>query len=141
MVLPVPNTGKKKNKGKKSKKGGGGGPMGGDGDVQVNLIVDPHVFTGGHDDEDSDDEGSDGDGMPGGYYGVAGGPAKGKARGRRNRRRSVFAGLAMEEEWKRARGWAKKIAFVDAAGVAIWGAVFIFVMIGKRCPSGGFDGW
>lgn len=141
MVLPVPNTGGKKNKGKKPKKGGGKGMGGGDGDVQVNLIVDPNVFSGGRDDEDSDDEASDGDnGLPGGYYGVGGG-AKGRAKARRNKRRSVFAGLAMEAEWKIARAWAKKIAFVDAVGVVVWGAVFVIVLIGKRCPSGGFDGW
>ncbi|KXN80986.1 hypothetical protein AN958_06498 [Leucoagaricus sp. SymC.cos] len=147
MVLPVPNTGKKKNNGKKPKKGGGmQGGGGDDGDVQVNLIVDPNVFSGGHgDDEDSDSEGSDrhSDGMPGGYYGAGGGGLRGKSRGRRrrNKRRSVFAGLAMEAEWKRARSWAKKIAFVDVVGLIIWGAVFVLVLIGKRCPSGGFDGW
>lgn len=146
MVLPVPNTGKKKKKGKKPKKGGGGLAGRGDGDVQVNLIVDPHVFSGGRDDEDSDDEGSDvqsggGVGMPGGYYGTGGGNARGKAKGRKNKRRSVFAGLAMEAEWKRARSWAKKVAMVDMFGVVVWGAAFVFVLIGKRCPSGGFDGW
>ncbi|KAF9447890.1 hypothetical protein P691DRAFT_651110, partial [Macrolepiota fuliginosa MF-IS2] len=57
------------------------------------------------------------------------------------RRRSVFAGLAMEAEWKSARAWAKKIAAVDAFGVVVWGAVFVFVLVGKRCPSGGFEGW
>ncbi|KAF5358551.1 hypothetical protein D9756_001306 [Leucocoprinus leucothites] len=147
MVLPVPNSGNKKNKGKKPKKGvgGGGKGMGDSGDVQVNLIVDPHVFSGGRDDEDSDDDDEGNDVLPGGYYGVGGGGpgsgAGGRGKRRRNKRRSVFAGLAMEAEWKRARAWAKKIAFIDAAGVIIWGAVFVIVLIGKRCPSGGFDGW
>lgn len=144
MVLPVPNAagGKKKDKRQKPKKGGGG-LVGGDGDVQVNLIVDPHVFSGGHDDDDDDDsDDTDGD-MPGGYYGAGKNTpnTRTKRKNKRNRRRSVFTGLAMEEEWKRARGWAKKIAFVDGAGILIWGAVFIFVMIGQRCPVGGFDGW
>ncbi|KAJ3567721.1 hypothetical protein NP233_g6176 [Leucocoprinus birnbaumii] len=144
MVLPVPS-GNNKSKGKKPKKGGGGRGGkggGGDGDVQVNLIVDPHVFSGGRDDEDSDEDEEGSDVMPGGYYGVGGGSTAGsKAKRRRNKRRSVFAGLAMEAEWKRARGWAKKIAFADVAGLIIWGAVFVIVLIGKRCPSGGFNGW
>jgi len=144
MVLPVPNNGKKKNKGKKPKKGGGGKMGGGEsGDVQVNLIVDPHVFSGGRDDEDSDgEEGSDGESrLPGGYYGVGGNGGRGRGRGRRPKRRSVFAGLAMEAEWKRARAWAKKMAMVDVLGLVVWGAVFIFVLLGKKCPSGGFEGW
>lgn len=145
MVLPVPNTGKKKNKGKKPKKGGRGGAGNGDsGDVQVNLIVDPHLFSGGRDDDDDsdDEEGSVGQsGLPGGYYGVGGNSGRGKGRGKRAKRRGIIAGLAMEKEWKLARAWAKKIALVDALGLVIWGAVFIFVLLGKKCPSGGFEGW
>ncbi|XP_006457866.1 hypothetical protein AGABI2DRAFT_198889 [Agaricus bisporus var. bisporus H97] len=84
--------------------------------------------------------------MPGGYYGAhransKGGERKKNQRNRRRRRRSVFTGLAMEKEWRQARGWAKKMAFVDGVGILVWGAVFIFVMIGKRCPVGKFDGW
>jgi hypothetical protein len=65
----------------------------------------------------------------------------GQKRRRKETREEAFAGLAMEAEWKRARAWAKKIAFADVAGVVVWGAVFVFVLIGQRCPSGGFDGW
>ncbi|PFH51745.1 hypothetical protein AMATHDRAFT_112885, partial [Amanita thiersii Skay4041] len=57
------------------------------------------------------------------------------------KRRSVFAGLAMEQEWKHARAWAKKIMVVDVVGMVLWGAMFVFILIGKRCPSGGFAGW
>lgn len=149
MVLPISSGGggKKKNKRKERKKSGGGGLGGGDGDVQVNLIVDPHVFSGGNDSDYDDDDDNDTDSdMPGGYYGAhransKGGERKKNQRNRRRRRRSVFTGLAMEKEWRQARGWAKKMAFVDGVGILVWGAVFIFVMIGKRCPVGKFDGW
>lgn len=146
MVLPVPNTGKKKNKGKKPKKGGGGGGGGDGGDVQVNLIVDPNLFSGGPDDDDDDDSDDEGSStgqshLPGGYYGVGGSGARGKAKAKRTRRRGIIAGLAMEKEWKLARAWAKKITLVDVLGLVVWGAVFIFVLLGKKCPSGGFEGW
>ncbi len=146
MVLPVPNTGKKKNKGKKPKRGsggrmGGGGGGGENGDVQVNLIVDPHVFSGGRDDEDSDEDGEGSDDLLGAYNGVGENSAKAKGKARRTKRRSIFAGMAMEKKWKAARAWAKKMALVDALGLVIWGAAFIFVLLGKKCPSGGFEGW
>ncbi|KAJ7087891.1 hypothetical protein C8R44DRAFT_721119 [Mycena epipterygia] len=139
MVLPVSGLpGGKKNKakggGKKGKKGGNGMP----GDVQVNLIVDPNAFGGGRQDEDEDtDEDDDETGsVPGSFD-----PASARRKRKRAKRRSVFAGLAMEEDWKRARSWAKKITAVDVFGIILWGATFIFILIGKRCPSGGFEGW
>ncbi|RDB21069.1 hypothetical protein Hypma_011803 [Hypsizygus marmoreus] len=135
MVLPVHRLpgGKKTKKNKGGKKGKGGKGGDGQGDVQVNLIVDPNVF-GRREEEDSEDEdGGDLDGSIPGAYGTS--------KKRKPRRRSVFAGLAMEENWKRARGWAKKLAAIDVAGLVLWGAAFVFIMIGKRCPSGGFDGW
>ncbi|KAJ7172326.1 hypothetical protein C8R46DRAFT_1085541 [Mycena filopes] len=138
MVLPVSGLpGGKKNKpkgGKKGKKGQPGMP----GDVQVNLIVDPNAFGAGRrDDDDDDDTDEDEDGsVPGSFD-----PAAARRKRKRAKRRSVFAGLAMEEDWKRARSWAKKITAVDVLGIILWGAVFIFILIGKRCPSGGFDGW
>jgi hypothetical protein len=140
MVLPIQGLpgGKKgkKNKGGKKAKGGKGGGAG-QGDVQVNLIVDPEAF--GRRDDESDDEEEDeewDDSIPGQYDS---GSARKKRR--RARRRGVFAGLAMEEEWKGARAWAKKLAIVDGVGLVLWGAAFVFIMIGKRCPSGGFEGW
>jgi len=27
------------------------------------------------------------------------------------------------------------------AGTVLWGAAFVFIMTGKKCPSGGFNGW
>jgi hypothetical protein len=157
MVLPVPGMagGKKKQKGGgggKHKKGKGGkmmGPSGGD--VQVNLIVDPGMFNNGaQSDSDSEDErdraygeaGSDNvwSTMPGGYY--SGDPlTAGRKKRRKAKRRSVFAGLAMEAEWKRARSWLKKIAAIDVLMTLLWGIEFVLIMMGKRCPSGGFEGW
>lgn len=122
-------------------------------DVQVNLIVDPHAF-GRQDEESEESEDGDWEGRRGREWDgsvVGGGEfddgsrsnASGgrKKRKRPPKRRSVFAGLAMEEEWKRARAWAKKVAMFDVLGVILWGAMFIYILLGKRCPSGGFEGW
>ena len=145
MVLPVPGSGggggKKKGGGggKRGKKGGKGKGGGGGGDVQVNLIVDPHAFNFGHDHDEDDNAGpSDDDGgMPGSFS-----LPKPRSKGRgRQRRRGILAGLAMEESWRHARGWAKKLAIVDVAGVVLWGAAFVLILLGKRCPSGAFSGW
>ncbi|KAF8077754.1 hypothetical protein FPV67DRAFT_1462886 [Lyophyllum atratum] len=133
MVLPVQGLpGGKKGKKKKGKNKGKGQNMG-QGDVQVNLIMDPEVFGRREEEESEEDDEEWGEGISGSY-----GTGRKK---RRPRRRGVFAGLAMEENWKRARAWAKKIAFVDVAGLILWGAAFVFILIGKRCPSGGFEGW
>ncbi|KAJ3736098.1 hypothetical protein DFJ43DRAFT_1053399 [Lentinula guzmanii] len=154
MVLPVQGLpgGKdyKKAKGQKGKKAGKGGNMGG-GDVQVNLIVDPHMFGGRRDEEDEEDEEDEGDhdgtwdwegsSVPGGWSNSSNGGAARKKKRKRAKRRSVFAGLAMEEEWKKARTFAKKIMAFDILGVVLWGTVFVVIVIGKRCPIGGYDGW
>ncbi|KAG5645069.1 hypothetical protein DXG03_007159 [Asterophora parasitica] len=130
MILPVQGL----PSGKNGKYQGGKKGKGGQGDVQVNLIVDPEAF--GRREEKSEDDDYDGEwggSVPGSY-------ATGRKK-RRPRRRSVFAGLAMEESWKRARGWTKRLAFFDVAGLLVWGTTFIYILIGKRCPSGGFEGW
>ncbi|KAK1225384.1 hypothetical protein PQX77_011674 [Marasmius sp. AFHP31] len=147
MVMPViqglggGKNGKKKGKGGKKKNKGGPGPPG---DVQVNLIVDPTMFRGQEEEDPSDEDntydefgerGSSAS-MPGGYGG-SGGPRK----KRKAKRRSVFVGLQMEEDWKKARSFMKKVTAVDVFGVVVWGAVFIFILLGKRCPTGGFKGW
>ncbi|KAF8212077.1 hypothetical protein K438DRAFT_1805920 [Mycena galopus ATCC 62051] len=132
--LPGAKKAKKPKGGKKGKKGQPGMP----GDVQVNLIVDPNAFgrPGGDDDEDTTED-EDGEGsVPGAFD-----PAAARRKRKRAKRRSVFAGLAMEEDWKRARSWAKKVTAVDVLGIILWGAVFVFILIGKRCPSGDFQGW
>ncbi|KAJ7709732.1 hypothetical protein B0H17DRAFT_1324595 [Mycena rosella] len=140
MVLPVSGLpGGKKHKakgGKNAGKRGGNGMPGGD--VQVNLIVDPNAFGGGRQDEDDDTEEEDDEegSVPGSFD-----PASARRKRKRAKRRSVFAGLAMEADWKRARSWAKKVTAVDIFGILLWGAVFIFMAIGKHCPPGGFEGW
>jgi hypothetical protein len=148
MVLPVATQGtagkkgKNKNKGKKGKKGQAGEP----GSVQVNLIVDPTMFGSGrgrHQDESSDDD--EGAGMPGDYEGSSNRSRRGDGAARQSRgpkRRSVFAGLALEARWKRARGDLKWNTGVDAVMVILWGAEFVAILLlNKTCPPGGFEAW
>jgi hypothetical protein len=145
MVLPVGGPGKKNKKPKGGNKGKGKyGRPGAQGDVQVNLIVDPTAFqppeasdSDSEDDYDSLDEAM----MPGGLRYDGRQQARRKKRNRNRRRRGVFEGLAMEEDWRAARSWAKKVAMVDAVGIVLWGAAFVFIITGKKCPSGGYNGW
>ena len=124
MVLPVQGLPGADNgkKGKKKRKRKGEGPSG----VSVNLIVDPTMFNGfGRRDEEKDDDEE-----------VE--PASGRGRGRR---RGIFEGLAMEEQWKEARKNLKRLLFFDIAVFLLWAAEFIMILIGKRCPTGKFEGW
>lgn len=144
MVVPVGGGGGKKNKKPKAgkKKGKWGAP--GVQDVQVNLIVDPAAFQPPEASESESEEDEDEDGAMPGAFGPLDGRQKQerhRKRRRQRRRRGVFEGLAMEEQWRVARAWIKKMAAVNAAGLVCWGAAFVFIMIGKRCPSGGFNGW
>lgn len=154
MVLPVsgmPGQKHKHNGGGKYKKGKRGMMQPG-GDVQVNLIVDPGMFSN-RDETDSDEEEEtprgyqegghdDHRSMPGGgYFGDPGGGGNVRKRNKKAKRRSIFAGLAMEAEWKRARSWAKKVAAADVFFTIAWGAVFVVILLGDRCPTGGFEGW
>ena len=135
MVLPVQSLpgGKPKKKGKKGK----GPPQG---SVQVNLIVDPTMFgrdaeRGRDDDEDEEEDGSSA--IPGSYSGSSG---SGQRR-RTPKRRSIFAGLALEEQWKKARKVLKWGVTVDALCLLLWGTTFVLILLGERCPVGGFIGW
>jgi hypothetical protein len=136
MVLPVQSLPggkgqKKKEKRKKGKDQSRGG------DVQVNLIVDPNAFgIDGKDDKEDEDE-DEGWGSDDDTYTSS---ARRKRR-KGPRRRSVFVGLAMEKEWKGARAWLMKMSVVDIGGLVVWGATFVVILLGKRCPSGGYDGW
>ena len=47
----------------------------------------------------------------------------------------------MEHQWKLARKHLKQIMFFDIAMFFLWGAEFIVILMGKRCPVGAFDGW
>lgn len=138
-VLPIQHLpggskhkGSKGEKKKKNKKG-----QGGTGDVQVNLIVDPNILGGsrrGRDEEEEyDEEGSS-------WLGTNSGRSNG-SNGRRPRRRGVFAGLALEARWEKARKRLKWVMTVDVVCLVLWGAEFVIILAGKRCPPGGFDGW
>lgn len=124
MVLPVqqlPETiRKKKKKGKKKTKEDAAGG------VSVNLIVDPTMFSGliGRDAEDSDD-----------------GETQTLSARTGRRRRGLFEGLAMEEQWKVARKSLKRILIFDIALFLLWVAEFVMILLGKRCSPGGFEGW
>lgn len=133
MVLPVPG-GQQKGKKAKGKKGKADGEG-----VQVNLIVDPGMFGDNmRDDDDEEDDNSESEYTgPGSYISSA----RRRRRGHRARRRGVFAGLALEAQWKQARKMLKWGAFVDALMMIVWGAEFVFVLMGMRCPAGAFDGW
>jgi hypothetical protein len=142
MVLPVgvPGTGKKGKKPKKGKKGNGAA---GGGDVQVNLIMDPGIFGRNadhqHSDPDDDDEDDyDNYTIPGSYSHP---PSHSRPRRKAKPRRSIFAGLAQENAWREARKVLKRMTWVDVGGMVVWGALFVFILIGKRCPAGEFDGW
>jgi hypothetical protein len=147
MVLPVGGANGKKDK-KKQKKAGE--------NVQVNLIVDPGLFGGGGDGDrdrdrhydrrsvDGDDRESDAYTVPGGWSsGSSRSPQSGRAHRvtARPQRRSIFVALAQEKQWREARSWLKKIMFVDICGTLVWGALFVYILLGKRCPSGKFEGW
>ena len=130
MVLPVQAMPGGKHGGKKgNKKERKGATSREHGNVHVNLIIDPHMFG-----KEEDNENEDG-GLPGTHNGAPG------RKKQMAQRRSVFAGLALEEDWKRARSYAKKLSALDAVGLTVWGAAFVFILIGQRCPSGGFEGW
>lgn len=123
-VLPIQGLqGDKKKKGKKGKQE--------QGNVQVNLIVDPTMFGPpvGQDDEESAnfDE----------HFSSSSHSGPGK----RQKRRSVFEGLALEEQWKLARRDLKLMLLYDTAGLLLWSVEFVWILIRERCPPGGFNGW
>lgn len=140
MVLPVQQLpGGSKQKGSKEKKKNKKGKHGGTGDVQVNLIVDPNIFGSRRGREE---DGFD-DGDHSSWLGTNSGRSSGSnGRGQRGpKRRSVFAGLALEAKWKKARRRLKWAMVVDAVCFVLWGAEFVIILVGQRCPAGGFDGW
>ncbi|TFK54758.1 hypothetical protein OE88DRAFT_1732064 [Heliocybe sulcata] len=139
MVLPVQHLpGGKKAKGAKGGQKGGKKGQQGMGDVQVNLIVDPSMLMPGGMGRDAEEEDHSDEDVEGSMYGSQAG--KGRP-SRRPKRRGVFEGLALEERWKAARKWARKVMLFDIGMLVLWGAEFGFVMWGKRCPSGAYDGW
>ncbi|KAH9952106.1 hypothetical protein B0H21DRAFT_782882 [Amylocystis lapponica] len=133
MVLPIQAL-----PGGKKAKGGKKGMASGEG-VQVNLIVDPTMFGGRERERDADWEQQGDDGSsefaPPGSSTYAGRPR------RAPKRRGIFAGLAMEAQWKQARKMLKWGMVFDVVAMVLWGAEFVIILLGKRCPSGGYDGW
>ncbi|TFY67043.1 hypothetical protein EVJ58_g1879 [Rhodofomes roseus] len=128
--------GGKKPKGKKNKKGAGGPGEG----VQVNLIVDPTMFGGGGGrDRDREEWGDEEEGEEGSVPGTFEGSGAGRKRA--PRRRGIFAGLAMEAQWKRARKQLKVQMAFDCVMALVWGVVFVVILLGKKCPVGGYLGW
>lgn len=144
MVLPVQGL-----PGGKNKKGGKKNMKGADGNVQVNLIVDPGMFGGssrgrGRDDEDDEDfDGSEYGAMPGSFAGSSAGSSSRRRErgGGGGRRRGIFEGLAMEAQWKAARKWMKVGMAIDVVALVLWGGEFVLILLGQRCPPGGFEGW
>lgn len=126
-VLPVQGLpGDNNNKKKKGKKG-----KGEQGSVQVNLIVDPTIFRSplGLDDEESADLDERSASMS--QSGTS----------RRPKRRSVFEGLALEEQWRAARKELKWLLFTDIIFFFLWSVEFLWILIREKCPPGGFNGW
>lgn len=138
MILPVQHLpGGNQYKGNKKSKKGKKSTMPG-GDVQVNLIVDPTMFGGGRGAQDSGERDYDEERWTSGS--TTDRPS-GDRVGRPPKRRSVFEGLAMEERWKTARKYHKWCAAFDSVSFLLWGVEFVLILIGKRCPSGAFEGW
>ena len=143
MVLPVQHLpGGSKHKGSKGKKKHKKGHHGASGDVQVNLIVDPNIFGGSRRGRDEEEEAHDDE-----EYSSWLGTNSGRSRGSDGRwpkgpkRRSVFAGLALEARWKQARKRLKWAMAADLTCFVLWGVEFVVVLVGQRCPPGGFEGW
>lgn len=142
-VLPIQhlpggakNKGSKGEKKKKNKKGDTGG-----GDVQVNLIVDPGIFRGSRRGRDGEEEEYDEEHST--WLGTNSGGSSG-THGRQSKtpkRRSIFAGLALEARWKTARKRLKWAMTADVVCFILWGAEFVVTLAGQKCPPGGFDGW
>jgi len=123
-VLPVqglPGEKEKKKKGKKGKQERG--------DVQVNLIVDPTMFGSMRPD---DEESANLDELSSSFSQTGSG---------RPKRRTIFEGLAIEEEWKAARKELKQMLFLDIICFLLWSVEFIWILIRERCPPGSFNGW
>jgi len=137
MILPIVQglgmgQGKKKKGNTGRQKKGKSQPGPGDG-VQVNLIVDPAMLGGGGSgrsrarDAESGSEDEDEEAM--------------SSKRAPKPRRSVFEAMAMEEDWRAARRVIKWHMFIDIVLLLLWAAEFFYIMLGARCPPGGYEGW
>ena len=64
-----------------------------------------------------------------------------RRRGEAKPRRSVFQAIAMENDWKAARKTLRWQLTADIFFALIWAAEFVFILWGKKCPPGEFEGW
>lgn len=124
----MPMSGGKKKKGKS--KGYGKGKHAAQ-DVQVNLIVDPTMFGGAVDEDSGDDD--DGDE-------VGDVQQQKTTRKRRAKRRNHVLAMKQEEAWRAARKRLKWNTVVDAVGMVVWGAVFVWVISKGKCTSKSVSG-
>lgn len=127
FVLPVQGYAGQQQKKKKPKKGQGSQQ----GDVHINLIIDPRMLR----------QGDGRDGLDGEDDLTSSHASTSRTQQSRNRRRTVFEGFALEKQWERARSFLKKLFATDIVCLAVWCAVFVYVLFGKKCPPGQFDGW
>ncbi|KAI0306622.1 hypothetical protein B0F90DRAFT_782728 [Multifurca ochricompacta] len=123
-VLPVQGLpGDKKKSGKRGKQE--------QGNVQVNLIMDPTMFGPHLDQDDGEHTNADEHTSSFSQLGTS----------RRLKRRSVFEGLAIEEQWRIARKELQWTLFFDTICFILWFLEFVWILIRERCPPGGFNGW
>lgn len=48
----------------------------------------------------------------------------------------------LEEDWRAARSWTARLAWIDLAATTVWSVIAIYAIgWGKRCPSGTGGGW
>lgn len=133
-MLPIQaiNSDRKGNKARKAGRKKGLNAAGTVGDVQINLIMDPRVLN--YPDSLPGENGSlDSRGLIS--------DASSPQGARRTVRRSHWHGLAMERAWNMARSRLKRVIIYDALMFIIWCVEFGFVIIGPRCPIGGYLGW
>ncbi|GJJ12629.1 hypothetical protein Clacol_006872 [Clathrus columnatus] len=112
---------------KKTKKKGKGSQSG---DVHINLIIDPRMLQQG----EREELGAEDD-ITSSHASTS------RTQQSRNRRRNVFEGLALENQWKQARSSLKFLFTLDIICLVVWCAAFVYVLFGKKCPPGQFDGW
>ncbi|KAG8696006.1 hypothetical protein FRC08_007419 [Ceratobasidium sp. 394] len=116
MVLPISHhrAGGRGRKGRKQRKG--------QDSVQVNLIVNPSMFSSGQ------RESKLAPGVPW-----------------TEQQAANSSGVFTSFERERARLSARKGLWwalgLDVLGAVVWGVAFVLAMIGPRCPAGGYSGW
>ena len=57
------------------------------------------------------------------------------------RRRAGSTVLVSEEDLKQVRAIVKVWVMFDMAGLILWSVAFAYILTGKRCPNGQYEGW